>query len=98
MQYILILLCALFGETDGRNAWTHVDWGGAGEHPMEAMWGRRQWRCWRIREDGLDIIVKRALRDGWRMCGWRSLWGRKPRVVWQQTKVMVNTKSDEAQS
>ncbi len=58
-----------FGETDVRNAWMHVDWGVAGEHPMEAMWGRRQCRRWRIREEGSDVIVKRALRDGWRMCG-----------------------------
>ncbi len=98
MQYILILLCALFGETDVRNAWTHVVWGVAGEHTMEAMWERRQCRRWRISEEGLDVIVKRVLRDEWRMCGWRSLWRRKPRVAWRQTKVMVNTKLGAARS
>ncbi len=41
MQYVLILLHALFGETDVRNAWTHEEWGVVGEHPMEAIWGRR---------------------------------------------------------
>ncbi len=64
MQYTLILSCALFGETDVRNAWTHVDWGVAGEHPIKGIGGRRQCRCWRIREEGLDVIVKRVLRDG----------------------------------
>ncbi len=98
MQYILILSCELFGETDVTNAWMHVDWGVAGEHPMEAMWGRRQCRRWRIREEGFDVIVKRALRDGWRMCGWRSLWWQKPRVARRQTKVMVNTKTGAAWS
>jgi hypothetical protein len=68
MQYILILLCALFGEIDVRNDCTHVEWGVVGEHPMEAIWGRRQCRRWRIREEGLDVIVNRVLRDGWRMC------------------------------
>ncbi len=52
MQYFLILLRALFGETDVRNAWIHVDWGVAGEHPTEVIWGRRQCRRWRIREEG----------------------------------------------
>ncbi len=47
MQYVLILRRALFGETDVRNAWTHVDWGVVGEHPTEAIWGRRQCRCWK---------------------------------------------------
>jgi hypothetical protein len=98
VQYVLILSRALFGETDVRNAWTHVDWGVAGEHPTEAMWGRRQCRRWRIREEGFDVIMKRALRDGWRMCGWRSLWRRKPRVAWRQTIVMVNTKLGAARS
>jgi hypothetical protein len=83
---------------DVRNAWIHVDWGVAGEHPMEAMWGRRQSRHWRIREEGLDVIVKRVLRDGWRMCGWRSLWRQKPRVVQWQTKVIVKMKLGAAQS
>ncbi len=41
MQYVLILSRVLFGETDVRNAWTHVEWGVVGEHPMEAIWGRR---------------------------------------------------------
>jgi hypothetical protein len=59
VQYALILLLALFGEMDVRNAWTCVDWGVAGEYPMEAMWGRRQCRHWRIREEGLDAILKR---------------------------------------
>ncbi len=63
MQYILILSRALFRETDVRNAWTHVDWGVAGEHPTEGMWGRRQRSRWRIREEGLDVIVKRALEE-----------------------------------
>ncbi len=98
MQYILILLRALFGETDVRNVWMHSDWGVVGEHPIEGIWGRRQCRRWRIREEGLDVIVNRALRDGWRMCGWRSLWKWKRRVARQQTKVMVNTKSGAAQS
>jgi hypothetical protein len=92
MQYALILSCALFGETNVRNAWTHVDWGVAGEHPTGVMWGRRQCRGWKIREEGLDVIVKSAQRDGWRMCGWRSLWRRKPRVARRQTKVMVKLK------
>ncbi len=98
MQYALILLCALFGEMDVRNTWMHVDWGVAGEHPTEAMRGRRQCRRWRIREEGLDVIVKRALRDGWRMCGWRSLWRWKPRVAGRQIKVMVKTKLGAARS
>jgi hypothetical protein len=98
VQYVLILSRALFGKMDVRNAWMHVDWGVAGEHPTEAMWGRRQCRRWRIREEGLDLIVKRVPRDGWRMCGWRSLWRRKPRVAQRQTKVMVNTKLGAAQS
>ena len=98
MQYVLILSHALFGKMNVRNAWMHVDWGGAGEHPMEAMWGRRQCRRWRIREEGLDLIMKRVLRDGWRMCGWRSLWRWKPWVEWWQTKVMVRTKSGAARS
>jgi hypothetical protein len=68
VQYALILWCVLFGEMDVRNARMHVDWGVVGEHPTEAMWGRRQCRHWRIMEEGLDVIVKRALRDGWRMC------------------------------
>ncbi len=98
MQYAMILLGVLFRETDVRNAWTHVDCGVAGEPPMEAMWGRRQCRHWRIREEGLDVIMKRALRDGWRMCGWRSLWRWKPRVARRQTKIMVKMKSGAAQS
>ncbi len=81
MQYVLILSHVLFGETDVRNAWTHVDWGVVGEHPTEAIWGRRQCRRWRIREEGLDVIVKRVLRNGWRICGWRSLWRQEPRVA-----------------
>jgi hypothetical protein len=44
VQYILILLCALFGGMDVRNAWTHVEWGVVDEHPTEAIWGRRQCR------------------------------------------------------
>jgi hypothetical protein len=44
VQYVLILLHALFGETDVRNAWTHVEWGVVGEYPTEAIWGRRQCR------------------------------------------------------
>ncbi len=98
MQYALILLLALFEETDVRNAWTHVDWGVAGEHPMEVMWGRRQCRHWMIREEGLDVIMKRALRDGWRLSEWRFLWRRKPRVARRQTKVMVKTKLGAAWS
>jgi hypothetical protein len=98
VQYVLILLHALFGEMDVRNAWMHVDWGVAGEHPREVIWGRRQCRRWRIREEGLDVIVKRALGDGWRMCGWRSLLRWKPRVAQRQTKVMVNTKLGAARS
>jgi hypothetical protein len=81
-----------------RNAWTHVDWGVAGEHPTEAMWERRQCRRWRIREEGLDVIVKRALWIGLRMFEWRSLWRQKPRVVQQQTKVMVKAKLGAARS
>jgi hypothetical protein len=26
-------------------------------------------RRWSIREEGLDVIVNRVLRDEWRMCG-----------------------------
>jgi hypothetical protein len=44
VQYVLILLRALFGETDVRNSWTHEEWGVVSEHPMEAIWGRRQCR------------------------------------------------------
>ncbi len=56
MQYTLILLRALFGETDVRNAWMHVDWGVEGEHPLKVMWGRRQCRRWRILKERLDAI------------------------------------------
>ncbi len=98
MQYILILLHVLFRERDVRNAWMHVDWGVIGEHPTEEIWGRRHCRHWKIREEGLDVIMKRALREGWRMCGGRSLCKRKPRVAWRQTKVMVNTRLGVARS